>query len=124
MHVWKIEDWKNVTKKVFPLLHFFLNLKLFFLNFAFSILDFLQATSEGHRVLLSSPWYLNYISYGIDWPKYYSINPQDFGGSEAEQKLVIGGEVSRRKMNHYKTTFWLLISIHSWLMLNNVHKSS
>ena len=77
------------------------------MNFAFSILDFLQATSEGHRVLLSSPWYLNYISYGIDWPKYYSINPQDFGGSEAEQKLVIGGEVSRRiKMNHYKIAFW------------------
>ena len=76
------------------------------MNFAFSILDFLQATSEGHRVLLSSPWYLNYISYGIDWPKYYSINPQDFGGSEAEQKLVIGGEVSRIKMNHKALTFW------------------
>jgi len=79
------------------------------LKFAFSFFVLLQATSEGHRVLLSSPWYLNYISYGIDWPKYYSINPQDFGGSEAEQKLVIGGEVSRSrriKMNHYKIAFW------------------
>ena len=54
----------------------------------------LQATAAGHRVLLSSPWYLNYISYGIDWPKYYEIDPQEFGGTLQQKRLVIGGEVS------------------------------
>ena len=45
------------------------------------------------RVLLSAPWYLNYISYGVDWQKYYKINPQDFGGNQDQKKLVLGGEV-------------------------------
>ena len=53
-----------------------------------------QATKEGMQVLLSAPWYLNYISYGIDWPNYYQIDPQDFNGSNAQQRLVIGGEVN------------------------------
>jgi hexosaminidase len=48
------------------------------------------------RVLLSSPWYLNYISYGIDWPKYYEIDPQVFNGTEAQQRLVMGGEVFQK----------------------------
>jgi len=65
VHVWKKEDWQNVT---------------------------LEATKEGMQVLLSAPWYLNYISYGIDWPNYYKIDPQDFNGSNAQQRLVIGGE--------------------------------
>ena len=46
------------------------------------------------QVLLSAPWYLNYISYGIDWEKYYKINPQDFSGNLEHARLVIGGEVS------------------------------
>ena len=45
------------------------------------------------RVLLSSPWYLNYISYGIDWHKYYVVDPQNFGGNDKQRKLVFGGEV-------------------------------
>ena len=45
------------------------------------------------QVLLSAPWYLNYISYGIDWPHYYQIDPQDFSGSNTQQRLVMGGEV-------------------------------
>ena len=94
----KVKIGKMWLKRYFSILLFLLS--------TFSIFILLQATSVGHRVLLSSPWYLNYISYGIDWPKYYSINPQDFGGSEAEQKLVIGGEVSARKMNHYRIAFW------------------
>ena len=37
-------------------------------------------TAKGYKVLLSSPWYLDYISYGKDWYKYYLADPQDFNG--------------------------------------------
>ena len=34
----------------------------------------------------------NYISYGADWPKYYSVDPANFtGGSEAEAKGLVHG---------------------------------
>jgi len=49
-------------------------------------------TATGLRVILSSPWYLNYISYGQVWPDYYNIEPTDFGGNSTQQDLVIGGE--------------------------------
>jgi len=52
-----------------------------------------DATKEGYRVLLSGPWYLNYISYGSDWTKYYKIDPSSFGGDDHQQSLVLGGEL-------------------------------
>lgn len=55
--------------------------------------DMRAVTSAGLRGILAAPWYLNYITYGADWVKYYTQDPQQFGGSGDMQKLVIGGEV-------------------------------
>ncbi|XP_074649889.1 beta-hexosaminidase subunit beta-like [Tubulanus polymorphus] len=51
-----------------------------------------KVTKAGLRTILSSCWYLNEISYGIDWPKYYKCDPQDFPGDASQKKLIIGGE--------------------------------
>jgi len=51
-----------------------------------------EVTKSGLRGILSSPWYLNYISYGADWVKYYQADPHNFPGTEQQKKLVIGGE--------------------------------
>lgn len=50
-----------------------------------------NVTKNGYRVILSAPWYLNRIHYGVDWPSLYRADPFDFGGSDAQKKLVIGG---------------------------------
>ncbi|KAG8524643.1 Beta-hexosaminidase subunit beta [Galemys pyrenaicus] len=49
-------------------------------------------TAAGFPVILSAPWYLDLISYGEDWRKYYKVNPLDFSGSQEQKRLVIGGE--------------------------------
>ncbi|TNN28235.1 Beta-hexosaminidase subunit beta [Liparis tanakae] len=51
-----------------------------------------SVTRSGFRALLSTPWYLNRISYGQDWQGRYRADPQDFKGTDEQKKLVIGGE--------------------------------
>ena len=47
-------------------------------------------TLSGLRAILSSPWYLNYISYGADWSEYYMVEPLDWSGGRTQKSLVIG----------------------------------
>ncbi|XP_061657943.1 beta-hexosaminidase subunit beta isoform X2 [Syngnathoides biaculeatus] len=51
-----------------------------------------NVTAAGFTAILSSPWYLDYISYAQDWLKYYKVEPLKFNGTEEQKKLVIGGE--------------------------------
>ena len=43
-----------------------------------------RVTLKGLRVVLSSPWYLDYISYGADWRKYYIVDPHRFNGEKTK----------------------------------------
>ena len=52
-----------------------------------------QVSQAGYHSVLSAPFYLNYISYGEDWPKYYAVEPTAFEGTAAEKALVGGVEV-------------------------------
>ena len=89
IEVWKKENWESVVDAV---------------------------TKAGLRTIVSSPWYLNYISYGSDSMKIYLEDPQAFGGTEEQERLVVGGEVS--------VVFIIrLFSVNSQLFFLQKHKN-
>ncbi len=46
---------------------------------------------QGHRAVLSSPWYLDWGEYrGGDWQRYYQVEPLDFEGDHDHKVLVMG----------------------------------
>ncbi|XP_055295127.1 beta-hexosaminidase subunit beta-like [Sitodiplosis mosellana] len=49
-------------------------------------------TKRGFPAILSSCWYLDWLSNGGDWTKYYTCEPSDFPGDKKQQSLLIGGE--------------------------------
>ncbi|XP_001513475.2 beta-hexosaminidase subunit beta [Ornithorhynchus anatinus] len=58
-------------------------------NYAKELQD---VTAAGFTTILAAPWYLDWITYGQDWKKYYSVEPLNFSGTEEQKKRVIGGE--------------------------------
>jgi len=48
--------------------------------------------TAGYRALLSAPWYLDWISWGEDWVKYYTAEPLSFSGTREQYARVLGGE--------------------------------
>ncbi|XP_060535041.1 beta-hexosaminidase subunit alpha-like [Cylas formicarius] len=49
-------------------------------------------TKAGKNAILSACWYLDHLETGGDWEKYYLCEPYNYGGSAAQNKLIIGGE--------------------------------
>ena len=62
-----------------------------------------EVTRSGYQTILSTPWYLNRISYGQDWTGLYRADPHNFTGMDgvltgrletAEGDVNQGGRVS------------------------------
>jgi hexosaminidase len=47
-----------------------------------------KVTEAGFTTILSAPWYLDYISYGQDWQKFYRAEPLSFKGQLASSDGV------------------------------------
>lgn len=45
-----------------------------------------NVTGAGFTTILSAPWYLDYISYGQDWQRYYKVEPLNFPGQFLQPK--------------------------------------
>ncbi|CAH8838472.1 unnamed protein product [Trichobilharzia szidati] len=67
IHVWKTKTWKGYTRK---------------------------ATGKRFNVIVSGDWDLSDLHNEYDWIKYYEQDIREFGGSDEEASLVIGGEAT------------------------------
>ncbi len=54
-----------------------------------------QILKAGYKTIFATPWYLDQLSYGSDWTKFYETDPTSYltGRDEQLRKLVVGGEV-------------------------------
>jgi len=50
-------------------------------------------TAAGFNTVVSAPWYLNYIAYGLDWQIFWTTDLRNFNGTLAQEELVMGGEI-------------------------------
>lgn len=53
-----------------------------------------NVTKAGFNAILSAPWYLNYIEYGVDWTDRYMVEPLNFTGTADQKNRVIGGSAA------------------------------
>jgi hexosaminidase len=51
-----------------------------------------NVTADGHPAIVSAYWYLDQMSNGGDWGKFYNVDLLDFPGDDEQKKLVLGGE--------------------------------
>jgi hexosaminidase len=49
-------------------------------------------TKAGKFGLYSTHWFLDEVSSGGDWEKFYNCEPLDFDGTDEQKELVLGGE--------------------------------
>jgi len=55
-------------------------------------LEMERVVKSGHITLLSAPWYLDWVTWGQDWIRYYQTEPLNFTATDEQKKLVLGGE--------------------------------
>jgi hexosaminidase len=51
-----------------------------------------QLTEAGKFGLYSTKWFLDDLSSGGDWEKFYNCEPLNFDGTDEQKKRVLGGE--------------------------------
>lgn len=59
-------------------------------------MNYFNSYKLGHQLIVSSPFYLNYIQYpspGNDWEIYYNSLIDSFTNDQKLRELVLGGEI-------------------------------
>lgn len=78
--------------------------------FVLSTSVFLVFRVLGLRGILSSCWYLNYISYGNDWVKYYRCDPFDFPGTGEREERCERNATSCHRIFFLPLTFFFSVN--------------